>query len=77
MVPSHVLSLASNTSSDTMEAASLAFMGEWDDKLLFTKAVAEAVIKEEGSNLPITIVRPSLGKLQILLHSSSSFLYNI
>lgn len=34
---------------------------EWPNIYVFTKAVAESVIKEEGKGLPVAVVRPSIG----------------
>jgi fatty acyl-CoA reductase len=37
-------------------------IGDWPNTYTFTKAVTEDMIKEEARDLPIAILRPSIGK---------------
>ena len=37
-------------------------IGNWPNAYLFTKAVTEDLIQDEGVNLPIAILRPSVGE---------------
>jgi len=46
---------------DTMlNAATKAMMGKYPNTYCFTKALAESMLKEECSNIPLVIVRPSI-----------------
>lgn len=35
-------------------------MGKWPNTYVFTKAIAEDIVKTVGKDLPIAIVRPSI-----------------
>jgi hypothetical protein len=41
-------------------------IGGWPNTYSFTKAVAEDMIKEETKGLPVGILRPSIGKYNVL-----------
>lgn len=40
----------------------------WPNTYTFTKALAEKMLLQQGDGLPIVIVRPSIGKVYILLN---------
>lgn len=53
-------------------------LGEWPNTYVFTKAIAENVVKTESQGLPMAVVRPSIGKADFEDFSTShliSFVY--
>lgn len=36
-------------------------LGKWPNSYVFTKAVAENLLRDEGRGLPIGMIRPSIG----------------
>lgn len=51
------------TTYDTLlNLVGFSLLGKYPNTYVFTKAIAENVVKEEGKHLPIGIIRPSISK---------------
>lgn len=57
-----VIAVAETMTDMMLEDSYKMLLGDWPNPYVFSKAVAESVVREEGKNLPICIIRPSIGK---------------
>lgn len=45
-------------------------IGKWPNTYVFTKSIAEDVVRKEAGNLPLAVVRPSIGKTQPMFNDN-------
>ncbi|KAK5638686.1 hypothetical protein RI129_012981 [Pyrocoelia pectoralis] len=60
MTVDDLLTIVGTLKEDVLDTMTPILLGEWPNTYTFTKAVAEEVIRSEGEDLPIAIVRPSM-----------------
>ncbi|KAK9872040.1 hypothetical protein WA026_015290 [Henosepilachna vigintioctopunctata] len=56
----HLLDLVEMLDEERLEKITPGLLGKWPNSYVFTKAIAEDVIKNEAKNLPIAVIRPSI-----------------
>lgn len=56
----NLLTLVDNVSDKVSEDITQALLGKWDNTYVFTKSIAENVIKCQSEELPVAMVRPSI-----------------
>jgi len=59
--PQHIIDCVEWMDSELIEAVTPKLIGKRPNTYTFTKALAEHMLMKEGNNLPIAIVRPSIG----------------
>ncbi|XP_044261426.1 fatty acyl-CoA reductase wat-like [Tribolium madens] len=60
MTPKNLLSVVDSLDDKTLDKVTPGLMGKWPNSYVFTKTIAEDLIKSEEKNLPIAIVRPAV-----------------
>ncbi|KAL3271477.1 hypothetical protein HHI36_021962 [Cryptolaemus montrouzieri] len=56
----NLLNVVDSLDDETLTRITPKLLGEWPNTYVFTKAVAESVIKEESSGLPVVMFRPAI-----------------
>lgn len=56
----NLLTLMDNVSDKVSDDITEALLGKWDNTYVFTKSVAEEVVKSQSKDLPVAVVRPSI-----------------
>lgn len=58
-----LMSIVDTLDEQQLEAITPLLIGNWPNTYVYTKAIAENLIKTYGEGLPIAMVRPSIGKI--------------
>lgn len=56
-----LIAIVDTLDDDHLEAITPLLLGDWPNTYVYTKAIAEDLVKTYGEGLPVTIVRPSIG----------------
>jgi alcohol-forming fatty acyl-CoA reductase len=65
--PKKLLKMTKNINDDTLNALTPLIMHPWPNSYVFTKAHSEDLIRQYQNELPIAIIRPSIGKIENLI----------
>lgn len=57
-----LIALVDTMDDEFLEEITPRLIGEFPNTYSFTKAVSEYLVKQEGSRIPISVFRPSIGK---------------
>ncbi|KAL3271479.1 hypothetical protein HHI36_021964 [Cryptolaemus montrouzieri] len=56
----HLLNVVESLKDETITKITPILLGNWPNSYVFTKAIAESVIEEEGRGLPVAMIRPAI-----------------
>lgn len=56
-----------------MKIITFSLLGGYPNTYVYTKSIAEDIVKNEGKDLPVAVIRPSIGKHVKTLQFSSGF----
>lgn len=73
--PELLLKMMKTVKDDALNALTPQIMYPWPNSYVFTKALAEDLVRQYKNDLPIAIIRPSIGKFhrKIKIHSINQF----
>lgn len=75
--PQHVIECVEWMDAEMIEAVTPKLIGRRPNTYTFTKALAEHMLMNEGGNLPVAIVRPSIGKKYFKLKIKKKILLSL